>query len=176
MILVSRLGGETVSGRIIETEAYLGYDDPASHAWRGRRNKQNEGIYSPAGYWYVYLSYGMHWCANLVCGLPGNGSAVLLRGLLPLEGIETIRLRRAGRRGTGVPDRSLADGPGKLTQALGITRALDRQPMASSGVVVAEGLGVPDQALEVTPRIGISRAVELPLRFVTREGSGHRVA
>ena len=75
-MVISRIGGNAVSGRIVETEAYLGLDDPASHAWQGRRNRQNEGIYSDPGSWYVYRSYGMHWCANLVCGPPGGGAAV----------------------------------------------------------------------------------------------------
>ena len=173
-VLVSRVGGGLVSGRIVETEAYLGFDDPASHAWQGRRHRQNEGIYSPPGSWYVYLSYGMHWCANLVCGPEGRGAAVLLRGVLPLDGVEIMRKRRnrAGRVQPG-DDRSLADGPGKLCQALGINRDLDRMPMPGSAVVVVEGDCVPGEQVRTTPRIGITKAADLPLRFVALSVSGN---
>jgi DNA-3-methyladenine glycosylase len=174
-VLVSRVGGAVVSGRIIETEAYLGYEDPASHAWKGRRNRKNEGIYSPSGSWYVYLAYGMHWCANLVCGPEGRGAAVLLRGVVPLDGVEVMRTRRyRARRSEPGSDRSLADGPGKLCQALGITRALDRARMPGSAVVVTEGDRVPEHQLQITPRIGITKAADLPLRFVALSVSGDR--
>ena len=183
-VMISYLAGETVAGHIVETEAYLGYDDPASHAWRGRRHRGNEGIYSPPGSWYVYLSYGMHCCANLVCGPTGLGAAVLVRGLVPLEGVEIMRRRRAARkfrhpeRLEGGPgrDAALTDGPGKLSQALGITRELDRQPMPASPVVVVEGFGVTDDELRITPRIGITRAADLPLRFLLASRLRHRVA
>lgn len=163
-VLISRVGRIPTAGIIVETEAYLGFDDAASHAWRGRRNRQNEGIYSPPGSWYVYLSYGMHWCANLVSGPPGLGAAVLLRGLVPVEGETVMRRRRGGSR-------ALADGPGKLCQALSITRAIDRQLMPSSPVVVAKGKAVADALVAVTPRVGISRAADLPLRFLVRPES-----
>jgi DNA-3-methyladenine glycosylase len=166
-VLVSHTGGSRVTGRIVETEAYLGHDDPASHAWQGRRHRQNEGIYSPPGSWYVYLSYGVHWCANLVCGPEGLGAAVLLRGIMPLEGLEVMRRRRGGgRRAHAVTDRTLVDGPGKLCQALGITRALDRVPMVDSAVVILEGDHVSEGLVQITPRIGITKAADLPLRFV----------
>lgn len=174
-VVVSRVGGRTVSGRIVETEAYLGYEDAASHAWQGRRHRQNEGIYSPPGHWYVYRSYGIHWCANLVCAPPGLGAAVLLRALEPLEGIEIIRRRRS-QQGNRPADRALMDGPGKLCQALGITRALDRQSMPSSPVLLFPGSPIDDRQIRVTPRIGITRAVDLPLRFVLPGSLRDRVA
>lgn len=158
-VVVSRIRGARTAGRIVEVEAYLGHRDPASHGYRNRRHTQNEGLYGPAGAWYVYLSYGMHWCANLVAGMAPNDGAVLLRALEPLEGIPAMRRRRGG-----VSDRLLAAGPGRLTQALGITRALDQRPMRGAPVEVFEG---PALALPVaTPRIGITRAVDWPLRFV----------
>src|SRR4026207_181144 len=131
MILVSSVGGKRTEGRIVETEAYLGYDDPASHGYRHRRHARNEALFGPPGTWYVYLSYGMHWCANLVCQVDGIGAAILVRALEPLEGLEQMR----GRRG-GVADRLIASGPGKLCQALGITRALDGALMPRSTVSV----------------------------------------
>jgi DNA-3-methyladenine glycosylase len=172
-VLISDLGPSRSAGIIVETEAYLGFDDAASHAWRGRRNRQNEGIYSPPGSWYVYRSYGVHWCANLVCGPPGLGAAVLLRALELLEGEEIIRLRRSGGR-TLVPVRGLLNGPGKLCQGLGITRTLDRSFMRDSPVRVGRGDPMPDREVRMTPRIGITRAADLPLRFVIRGSSGDR--
>lgn len=157
---MSSLGDRRTAGRIVETEAYLGYQDPASHGFRHRRNARNAALFGPAGSWYVYLSYGMHWCANLVCGREGEASAVLLRALEPLRGLETMRQRR------GVADdRRLCSGPGKLCQALGITRAVDGASMDGIGLVVAPGaLADPPETL-VTPRIGITKAAEWPLRF-----------
>jgi DNA-3-methyladenine glycosylase len=162
-MVVSILGGRRTVGRIVETEAYLGRDDPASHGYRDRRHAQNESLYGPPGTWYVYLSYGMHWCANLVCGPLGHASAVLLRALEPVEGLPTMRRRRAG-----APDRQLCSGPGRLCQALGITRSLDGSVMRRSGVTVCAATALP--AVLASPRIGITKAADWPLRFVI-EGS-----
>ncbi|HEV8149747.1 MAG TPA: DNA-3-methyladenine glycosylase [Gemmatimonadales bacterium] len=159
--LTSSLGPLRLRGIITETEAYLGRDDPASHAYGGRRHAGNASLYGPPGTWYVYRSYGIHWCANLVCGKPGPGGAVLLRGLFPVEGVSLMRRRRRG-----VADRDLTNGPGKLCQALGITLDLDGAAMWRSPVLV--GVGEPESSPEmrVTPRIGITKAVDWPLRFV----------
>lgn len=157
--IVSVVRGVRTAGRIVEVEAYLGHRDPASHGYRNRRHAQNEGLYGPSGTWYVYLSYGVHWCANLVAGTTTNEGAVLLRAVEPLEGLAAMRRRR------GVSDdRLLAAGPGRLTRALGITRALDQWPMREAAVQVLAG--EPLNAPVATPRIGITRAVEWPLRFV----------
>jgi DNA-3-methyladenine glycosylase len=169
-VIVSCCDGARVSGRIVETEAYLGFDDPASHAWRGRRHAQNEGLYCAPGTWYVYRSYGVHWCANLVCAPVGLGAAVLLRGLEPLDGIDVMRRRRASGQAT-LTDATLSNGPGKLCQAFGITRALDQTPMADSIVKVHVAEPVASEAVRITPRIGITKAVDLPLRFVIRDRS-----
>lgn len=159
-LVVDYRRARTVS-RIVEVEAYLGALDPASHAYRLRKNAQNASLYLPPGTWYVYLSYGIHWCANLVAGTPGHGGAVLLRAVEPLEGEAVMRRRR------GVPARELwCSGPGKLCQALGITRAaLDGVPMpVSSAVILDEPIPEP-RRIVATPRIGITKAAELPLRF-----------
>jgi len=158
-LVVSTIEGRRTGGRIVETEAYLGRDDPASHGYRDRRHAQNESLYGPPGSWYVYLSYGMHWCANLVCGPRGHASAVLLRALEPVEGLHTMRRRRAG-----VADRQLCSGPGRLCEALGITRSLDGRMMRRSDVKVrsAEGL----HEIVASRRIGITKAADWPLRFV----------
>lgn len=161
--IISTLGGARCTGLIVEAEAYLGIGDPASHAWKGRRHAGNASLYGPAGTWYVYRSYGVHWCANLVCGGPDGGAAVLLRGVRPIRGLAVMRRRRGG----GLADpRRLADGPGKLCQALGITRALDAHAMAESEVVVGANAQRPAGRVLVTPRIGITKAADWPLRFV----------
>jgi DNA-3-methyladenine glycosylase len=159
--VISTVDATRTAGRIVETEAYLGHVDPASHGYRHRRHAQNEALYGAAGTWYVYLSYGMHWCANLVCGVPGEASAVLLRALEPLDGLAEMRRRRGG-----VIDRELCSGPGKLCQALAITRDLDGAQMRRSRVVVrAREAGTAPSVL-VTPRIGITKAADWPLRFL----------
>jgi DNA-3-methyladenine glycosylase len=159
--IVSTIGGELTEGRIVETEAYLGYDDPASHGYRHRRNTRNEALFGPPGSWYVYLSYGMHWCANLVCQRPGQASAVLLRALEPLAGLDIMRRRRGP-----VADRDLCSGPGKLCQALGMTRELDGKKMSSAAVRVWRPGGGDEVSVLSTPRIGITKAADWPLRFV----------
>lgn len=158
--IVSTIGGVRTSGIITETEAYLGFDDPASHGYRGRRHAGNLNLYADAGTWYVYRSYGIHWCANLVTGEPAAGSAVLLRGVWPRDGTAIMRERRSG-----AADRRLSDGPGKLCQALGITGGLDGRRMRGSTVLVGRPQRLTGGIL-VTPRIGISKAVDWPLRFV----------
>src|SRR3954465_553406 len=160
-VVVSSLGGERAAGRIVETEAYLGYDDPASHGYLHRRNTRNQALFGPPGSWYVYLSYGMHWCANLVCQRTGLASAVLLRALEPLEGLDVMRRRRGP-----VSDRELCSGPGKLCQALGITRQLDSRRMAGSEVLVHRPRASEQGTIIATPRIGITKAADWPLRFV----------
>jgi len=159
--IIALLGRTRLSGILTETEAYLGRGDPASHAYQGRRHNGNASLYGPAATWYVYRSYGMHWCANLVCGKPAPGGAVLLRGLLPLEGLSLMRRRRGG-----IADRQLANGPGKLCQALGISRELDGVPMARSRFLVVRGDADAIGEVLTTPRIGITKAVDWPLRYV----------
>jgi DNA-3-methyladenine glycosylase len=160
-IVVSRVRGVLTAGRITETEAYLGAIDPAAHAYRHRRHAGNASLYAPPATWYVYRSYGIHWCVNLVCQGPQAGAAVLLRAVEPLVGQATMRRRRGNR-----PDRELAAGPGRLTQALGITRSLDGRHMPEARVVVVQGEAVMDSDVAVTPRIGITKAADWPLRYV----------
>jgi len=138
--------------------------DPASHAWQGRRHRSYEGIYAADGTWYIYRSYGIHWCLNITSPTGDDGAAVLIRAVVPTDGIETIRRRR-----NGVRDADLTNGPGKLGQAFGITR--DQNGLVATERSVLRLLGRADHApprIEVTPRIGISRAVEWPLRFLIR--------
>jgi DNA-3-methyladenine glycosylase len=164
--VISLVDGQRTVGRIVETEAYLGYDDPASHGYRHRRNQRNAALFGPPGTWYVYLSYGMHWCANLVCEEEGKASAVLLRALEPRGGLETMRRRRGG-----APDRELCSGPGKLCQALGITRGLDGASMRSGLVMVGPPEDGSRPAVVTTPRIGITKAADWPLRFTIADST-----
>lgn len=154
-----RTGG-VVSGRIVETEAYMG-DDPASHSFRGR-TPRNAVMFGPAGHLYVYRSYGIHWCANVVTGVEGDGQAVLIRAIEPVEGIGAMRERRLGR-----PDRQLADGPGKLCQALGIDGSHDGVDLTDQqGVVTILDDGTPPAAAPlIGPRVGITKAVDAPWRW-----------
>jgi DNA-3-methyladenine glycosylase len=148
-----------VVGRITEVEAYAEHD-PASHTFRGP-TPRNRVMFGPGGHLYVYLSYGIHRCANVVVGAVGSGQAVLLRAVQPIDGIDTIRERRGGR-----PDRSLVDGPGKLCEGFGIGlhhNGVDLtvgRPVA----IVDDGVAPPTRPL-VGPRVGISRAVDVPWRF-----------
>lgn len=135
MILVRTLDdGKRLAGEIVEVEAYLGVKDRASHTFGGRRTARNEAMYGRAGTVYVYFTYGMHHCVNIVCGVGtgvdggGVGEAVLIRALKPLEGIDAMRLHRAARvRGSRRPllDRDLCSGPGKVCQALSVDRAIN---------------------------------------------------
>lgn len=161
--LVSTVRGVRTEGRIVEVEAYLGAQDPGSHAYAYRRHRQNESLYAPVGTWYVYLSYGMHWCANLVAGPQGEGSAILIRALEPLEGLPAMRRRRGG-----VPDRALCSGPGRLTQAMGITRSLDGLSMPKAPIVILADEPPAEETIATTPRIGLTKAADWPLRFAIR--------
>jgi len=150
------------AGRIVEVEAYMGSHDPASHAFRGP-TPRNRVMFGPPGHLYVYFSYGVHWCANVVCGEEGEASAVLLRALAPTEGIEAMfAARLAARR-----PRDLCSGPGKLTQALGIGRDHDGADLVSGdrGVDVRDDGTAPPAAPVVARRVGISVAVDRPWRW-----------
>lgn len=154
--------GERV-GRIVEVEAYAGAADPASHAFRGR-TARNATMFGPPGHLYVYLSYGMHFCANVVCGDDGEASAVLLRALTAVAGVEEMR----GARGPAVRvDRDLCSGPGKLCQALGIDGTFDGADLVTGdrGVELIDDGTPPPSAPAVSGRVGLSVAAEVPWRF-----------
>src|SRR3954466_6491861 len=127
-VLWRRLGRELLSARLVEVEAYLGANDSASHARRGLRSPRNESMYLEGGHAYVYFTYGMHWCMNVVTQEADTAEAVLLRGAEPLRGIETMRERRPKAK----RDRDLMNGPGKLCSALAIDKSLDGEPLDGS--------------------------------------------
>lgn len=150
-----------VGGVIVETEAYL-RDDPASHSFAGP-TRRNQAMFGPVGRAYVYRSYGMHWCFNVVCGAEGDGQAVLLRALEPTHGLETM----AVRRGTS-ETLLLCAGPGRLSQALGIDIGLDGRDLLGAPFAWAPSRPM---AVEAGPRIGISRAAERPWRFGAKDSA-----
>lgn len=163
-VLVVGDQGQRVSGRIIETEAYLGPHDPACHATAGRTARTWQ-LFGAPGTAYVYRIYGLHWCVNAVTREEGFGSAVLIRALTPLDGIESMRARRPRAR----VDADLCNGPGKLCAALGIDRRHDGLPLTgASAITIARGDTHPDADVLMGPRIGITKAAEWPLRYWLR--------
>lgn len=158
------------SGRVVETEAYLGPHDPACHAVAGR-TARTWHLHGAPGIAYVYRIYGMHWCFNAVTLPEGVGSAVLVRALEPLEGLPLMRRRRAARGTVLRADRDLTNGPGKLAQALGIDGRLDGLPLDGTpndagALTLRAGAPVADAQVIVTPRIGIVQAAGWPLRYL----------
>jgi len=145
-----------VGGKIVEVEAY-DQDDPASHGFRGRTGR-TASMFGPPGHAYVYRSYGIHWCLNLVCAEEERAEAALVRALEPAAGLAAMRERRGAEA-----DRALCSGPGKLCQALGITRALDGLPLDEPPFELFAREAEP--SLAVGRRIGLTRAVEQPWRY-----------
>lgn len=160
-VLVSEVGGRHVAVRLTEVEAYNGADDPASHSFRGR-TKRNAVMFGPAGFLYTYFTYGMHWCANIVCGVEDQPTAVLLRAGEIVDGLDTARERRQDPR----QDRDLARGPARLAQALGLGAAENGTDLCD-GASAVRLASMPRRRgpVAVGPRVGITVAVERPWRF-----------
>jgi DNA-3-methyladenine glycosylase len=151
------------AGIIVETEAYLGGDDLASHTARGVTDRTRV-IFGPPGHAYVYFIYGMYECLNLVCQPDGQAGCVLIRALEPLAGMELMRDRRPAAR----KPEDLASGPGKLTLAMAITRAQNGVDVTRGSLVVRKPIENHEVDIAVTPRIGITKCADLPLRFIIR--------
>ena len=159
ILVVSSPDGVT-SGLIVETEAYTGPEDAAAHGFGGRKTTRNASMFLPGGSAYVYFIYGMHWCFNAVTGETDFPAAVLIRALEPLEGIALMKHRR------GKEDvRDLCSGPAKLCQAMSIDQDVDGAPLTGPMVAVTPGADIADRGVTRGPRIGISKAVDEPLRF-----------
>jgi DNA-3-methyladenine glycosylase len=160
-IIVSTIGDALCSGEVVETEAYVGPHDEACHAHeRFGRTRRNSVMFGPPGIAYVYLIYGMHWCLNAVTGPENYPAAVLIRALKPLDGLDTIRARRPGR-----PDRDLMRGPGNLCRALGVSDAENGLTLLEHPLIFLPGTAYADEEVVIGPRIGITRAIDWPLRF-----------
>ncbi len=165
-VLECRTQAGVARGRIVETEAYLGEHDAACHAAAGL-TRRTEPLYGPPGLAYVYRIYGMHWCMNAVTRATGSPSAVLVRAVEPLDGVELMWERRPPAR----LERDLTNGPGKLCAALAIGAEHNGISLQRSPLVIRAGLPVTDAEVEVTPRIGITRAVGWPLRYFVRDSA-----
>lgn len=165
--LVCRTPSGESSGIIVETEAYLGVRDRASHAFGGRRTRRTETLFGPAGRGYVYLIYGLYHCLNLTSGESEEGAeCVLIRAVEPAEGIALMRERRRTAR-----EKDLARGPGRLCRALGIGLELNGTSLEGDSLFVREGRRVAEEEISASPRIGIDYAQEArewPLRFLLR--------
>ncbi len=164
-VLITRLDGKITSGKIVETEAYAGVNDRASHAWNNRRTKRNEVMYGPAGHCYVYFIYGMYNMFNVVTNLPGMPHAILIRAIEPIEGIETMLLRR----GLEKISPRLTCGPGLLTKALGITRAHSGLSLFSDLIWIEDrSIFILGEQIVCSTRVGVGYAGkdrENPWRF-----------
>jgi len=167
-VLVHRTRQGTASGVIVETEAYIGEDDPACHASFGR-TARSEPLFGPPGFAYVYLNYGVHYLMNAVTEADGYPGAVLIRALQPLEGMELMKNRRVPN-GHGIDEHDLCRGPGNLTKALGITITDNRLDLTTSRLTI-EDRGISVGEIATGPRIGIRVAVERPWRYWVE---GHR--
>ena len=152
--------GRITSGRIVETEAYLGPQDRAAHSWRGL-TPRTRVLFGPPGHAYVYLIYGMYECLNVVAEPEGSPGCVLIRALEPLEGIPVMRRRRPAAHGI----EALANGPGKLTIALGISRRDNGADFTTGSLTIHPPLQPPNIRIGVSPRIGIRHCTDWPLRF-----------
>ena len=162
-ILIRRIGLTTLSGKIVEVEAYLDKKDPASHAYRGK-TRRNEVMFGKGGHLYVYFTYGMHFCANVVTGKKDVGEAVLIRAIEPLEGFEVMKRNRrftADRR----DERNLTNGPAKLCEALGIKREDNGTDLRGDNIFLIEGKSIPKSGIGASTRIGITRGIEKKWRF-----------
>lgn len=159
-LFLRRTGGEYAGGIITETEAYEQHE-PASHSYRGE-TERNKVMFGPGGFLYVYFIYGMHYCANVVTGKKGSGQAVLIRSVFPLFGLEYIRLKRNRKE---LKTEKLLSGPGNVCKGLAISKGENGADLRGDEILIAEPLKKTKFRIESSPRIGITKAAELPWRF-----------
>ena len=165
-ILVRKKGKTLLAGRIVEVEAYLGSKDPASHAYRGK-TKRNEVMFGPEGHLYVYFTYGMHYCANVVTGKEGVAEAVLIRAIEPISGISTMKRKRHFSSGR-IDERNLTNGPAKLCEAFGIRGADNDTDLCGERIYVADGANVTLSSIGRSKRIGITKGTEKKWRYFVK--------
>lgn len=157
-------GGKVLAGKIVETEAYLGVNDRAAHAWRGITGRTRV-LFGPPGHAYVYFIYGMYECLNLVAEPAGHAGCVLIRALEPIAGIDEMRRRRSRRHRRRLRLEEVASGPGKLTLAMGITRRHNGADVTRGPLVVRAPRSPRPFEIAVSPRVGITHNADWPLRF-----------
>lgn len=162
--LIREINGKMLIGKIVETEAY-DQSDAASHSYKGE-TPRTRIMFGPAGFAYVYFTYGMHYCFNVTTGLPGHGSAVLIRALEPLAGIETMQQHRAREEMT-----KLTNGPAKLCQALAIDRTFNGHNLTLAPLRIDLGPQIGNEHVIQTTRIGITRDTDKPWRFYIKDSS-----
>jgi len=162
--IVRRLHGKTLIGKIVEVEAYRGSIDPASHAYKGM-TRRNEVMFLQGGHLYVYFTYGMHFCANVVTRKAGIGEAVLLRAVEPVKGIETMQRNRGNSR---LETKKLTSGPARFCQAFGIARKENGTNLMSNTILIANGEKIARSQIGVSTRIGINVAMRKRWRFFVK--------
>lgn len=163
--LVKNYEDRIIAGRIVEVEAYDGSMDMAAHSYKGR-TKRNEVMFRKGGILYVYFTYGMHFCSNVVTGPDGDGCAVLIRGIEPVEGIDIMAMNRYGRKDINHKETiNLTNGPAKITQAFGIDRSDNGTNLSGDYIFISPGEPVQVKKISASKRIGIKKSVDLPWRF-----------
>ncbi len=168
-VFVKKEDHKILSGKIVEVEAYEGKTDQASHSYKGK-TKRNEVMFEGGGLLYVYFTYGVHFCANIVTGKKDEGNAVLIRGIEPLTGIETMAERRFGRTKLfGKEILNLTNGPGKICQAFSIGRAENGEDLTNGKIYILNRPGIKKSRIVETTRIGIKKSPELPWRFYIKD-------
>jgi DNA-3-methyladenine glycosylase len=164
-VLVKNTGDELYAGRIVEVEAYDGLIDEASHAFIGK-TKRNEVMFKEGGVLYVYFTYGMYFCCNVVTGKKEEGKAVLIRAFEPIKGIKQMALNRFGKDFLSDKELlNLASGPGKICKAFNITRKENGTDLLGDDIYILNGENIPNKNIAITKRIGIKKSSELPWRF-----------
>jgi DNA-3-methyladenine glycosylase len=168
-IIVKADGKKILAGKIVEVEAYDGRVDEAAHTFIGK-TKRNEIMFGSGGYFYVYFTYGAHFCCNIVTGEKGHGTAVLIRGVEPVEGIEQMALNRYGKYLINEKEKyNLTSGPGKVCQAFGITRKYYGEDLIKGRVYLLNQRKIPENCIVRTTRIGIKKSTELNWRFYIKD-------
>ncbi len=168
-IFVRKIGDKILAGKIVEVEAYDGKIDQAAHSYNGK-TKRNEVMFNGGGYLYVYFTYGMHFCCNAVTGKPGDRTAILLRGLEPVEGIELMAENRFGKKNISEKEKiNLANGPGKICAALKIKREDNGTPLFGDDIFILNAHTIPEEQIKTSTRIGIKKSVDLPWRYYIKD-------
>ena len=164
-VLVKNYGGKKYSGRIVEVEAYDGRTDQAAHTYVGK-TKRNEVMFNEGGYLYVYLSYGVHYCCNVVTGTEGTGTAILIRAVEPFKGVNMMKRNRFGKKNLGVQELyQLTNGPGKVCKAFDINKIYSGVDLTGSTIYLEDSMLKINEEIGVSKRIGITKSAHLPWRF-----------